>query len=601
MSATAAASERLIAADDRRARRKSVGDSDLITVVELKPFGFALLRNVSETGIGVDTLNSLTPGQDQHVSFLLPDSPQPIECTGEVRWATDNRAGLRLTDYNDDALAALRKWISKLPDSSLTTDPCLHRREFPRRDDQLQEIEKHLRNDKLKIDVALEFLAVRLIDATGASGAAIALGDASNMVCCASVGLAPEVGVAIESGSGLTGECIRTRQTIYCEDTEKHPGVDREVCRELNLRCSLIVPVLREKEVAGVLELFSPKTGAFADDVRWLVERLAALTAEVAFGLTEPVSAGDDAPEFAAAPAAIAEQPPAPQPLHERNTDLPLDIRVNVEPSVLSEPEVESTSSLPENRSGIRYAIYVAAAVAALAIVILATFWRDFSPFLARANQIVPAATSNTQPAHTEAPITEAPTTVAPSPAIPAPSPAPGSTKPASTATPVKPATLKPKAPVEETAPDRVDIAAIELPRTNGPLAAPPVPASAAPEVTLDMTSSSLPGLRIPVNTPEMPKFQKAAVTTGGKLLHEVKPRYPEMRLQQGFEGDVTLVAHIAKTGRVTHVRLIQGDAMLGAAAAEAIRQWRYEPFKRGNEAEERDTTILLQFRIPKS
>src|SRR5690348_16942819 len=65
----------------------------------------------------------------------------------------------------------------------------------------------------------LQLLAERAQYITGATGAAIALRDHDEMVCRASAGSsAPEVGTQLQVNSGLSGESVRTRQTLRCDD-----------------------------------------------------------------------------------------------------------------------------------------------------------------------------------------------------------------------------------------------------------------------------------------------------------------------------------------------------------------------------------------------
>lgn len=54
---------------------------------------------------------------------------------------------------------------------------------------------------------------------------------------------------------------------------------------------------------------------------------------------------------------------------------------------------------------------------------------------------------------------------------------------------------------------------------------------------------------------------------------------YTEEARRAGVEGVVTALVEIDATGRVTSVRVVDGPGYgLDESAAEAIRQWRYEP-----------------------
>ena len=126
------------------------------------------------------------------------------------------------------------------------------------------------------LEAALQLLAERAQYITAASGAAIALIEDSEMICRASAGpSAPILGAEVQVKSSLTGESVRTRQVLRCDNTETDPRVNRETCVALNIKSVMVVPLLREQEVIGVFELLADRTNAFEDrDVKAL-ERLA--------------------------------------------------------------------------------------------------------------------------------------------------------------------------------------------------------------------------------------------------------------------------------------------------------------------------------------
>jgi GAF domain-containing protein len=127
------------------------------------------------------------------------------------------------------------------------------------------------------LDAALQLLADRAQYITGASGAAIALrrDGRNDMLCRASSGMnAPELGALLSTEFGLSGESVRTRQALRCDDAERDKRVNREVCREMGIASVVVMPVVNDDEVLGVFELFSGKANAFgARDVS-AVQRL---------------------------------------------------------------------------------------------------------------------------------------------------------------------------------------------------------------------------------------------------------------------------------------------------------------------------------------
>ncbi|MGA8765200.1 MAG: GAF domain-containing protein [Candidatus Sulfotelmatobacter sp.] len=127
------------------------------------------------------------------------------------------------------------------------------------------------------LDAALQLLAERAQYITGASGAAIALrrGAISDMVCRASAGSnAPELGALLSTEQGLSGESVRTRRALRCDDAERDPRVNRDGCRQLGIASVVIMPIVGDGEVIGVFELFSGKPHAFNERDLSALERL---------------------------------------------------------------------------------------------------------------------------------------------------------------------------------------------------------------------------------------------------------------------------------------------------------------------------------------
>jgi len=126
------------------------------------------------------------------------------------------------------------------------------------------------------LDAALQLLAERAQYITGASGSAIALRQGAEMICRASAGpSAPELGAHLQINSGLSGESIRTRQILRCDDAETDDRVNRESCRALGIASVVVMPLVYEQEVNGVFELFSGRPKAFEERDITALQRLA--------------------------------------------------------------------------------------------------------------------------------------------------------------------------------------------------------------------------------------------------------------------------------------------------------------------------------------
>jgi hypothetical protein len=125
------------------------------------------------------------------------------------------------------------------------------------------------------LDAALQLLAERAQYITGASGAAIALGDVQQMVCRASSGpCAPKVGSSLQADSGLSGESARTRQILCCNNAAEDARVDRESCRALGIAAAMVMPLQRNEEVVGIFEIFSSRAHAFEERDLIALQRL---------------------------------------------------------------------------------------------------------------------------------------------------------------------------------------------------------------------------------------------------------------------------------------------------------------------------------------
>jgi protein TonB len=76
-------------------------------------------------------------------------------------------------------------------------------------------------------------------------------------------------------------------------------------------------------------------------------------------------------------------------------------------------------------------------------------------------------------------------------------------------------------------------------------------------------------------------------------------PRYPEQALPTGADSPVVLQAWIGKDGAVRELKLVSGSLLLAHAAVEAVKQWRYRPYRRNGENVEIETLITVNFKRP--
>jgi len=85
----------------------------------------------------------------------------------------------------------------------------------------------------------------------------------------------------------------------------------------------------------------------------------------------------------------------------------------------------------------------------------------------------------------------------------------------------------------------------------------------------------------------------------GEVLVNKVQPIYPQQALRAGLQGAVVLQAWIARDGSIRDLKLIRGYLVLGRAAFDAVKQWRFKPYYLNGQAVETQTLITVNFRPP--
>ncbi len=118
------------------------------------------------------------------------------------------------------------------------------------------------------LEATLQLLAERARFISDAAGAAIALrqGDHSHLRCCATAGeKVPEQGTLFSTEMGLSGECVRTRMPLRCDDTQSDPRVNSAACRQLGIASIAVMPIVSDEQVVGIFELFSGAKNAFGE------------------------------------------------------------------------------------------------------------------------------------------------------------------------------------------------------------------------------------------------------------------------------------------------------------------------------------------------
>jgi GAF domain-containing protein len=118
--------------------------------------------------------------------------------------------------------------------------------------------------ETIDLEPAISVIAERAQALTGASGAAIALRHGNEIVCRARTGrTAPDLGVRLQSDSGISADCVRTGEVVLCNDAYRNPEVDLAACRRLGVRSILVSPLRHYRRTLGVFEVLSSAPYAF--------------------------------------------------------------------------------------------------------------------------------------------------------------------------------------------------------------------------------------------------------------------------------------------------------------------------------------------------
>jgi GAF domain-containing protein len=117
---------------------------------------------------------------------------------------------------------------------------------------------------EIDLEPGISIIAEKAQTLTGATGAAIALRRGNEIVCRARTGrTAPDIGVRLQTDSGLSAECVRTGEVLLCHDAESNPRVDWATCRSMGVRSILVAPLRHFRRTLGVFEVLSSAPHAF--------------------------------------------------------------------------------------------------------------------------------------------------------------------------------------------------------------------------------------------------------------------------------------------------------------------------------------------------
>ena len=482
----------------------------------------------------------------------------------------------------------------------------------------------------LALDLVLNELVVRAAEATRASAAALALARGDEMVCRAATGrLAPDLGVPLNTRDGLSGACLQTRQPQLSVDTEFDPRVDPAISRRLGIRSILIVPIFdtNNAQFTGVLEVFSSSPAAFSNSDQKLLEGFAEECARIRQAAIE---LGQRKPAAKIAPPKIVATELNPPKIVSPDFIVP-----DSAPHAFA-----ATTPQPTRRSPYEAWTLVLGSLAILATIAVSFLfgsrigWLRHTPSHAQTSHPIPetsvsqarpkscvgTAASGCSAEHSSAGTTAAHRANPSSGKVSAKKSTQTSPTPAGARAEdelvvyekgkvifrMRPAPAKPdpanrdqaKHDSSKPTPIQRDSDAIVEASSTTKLAATKLAATKLSATKTTATKNASPKTTSHT-TARSQSVWIAPAQAENRLISRTEPQYPREALSAHRAGDVILEVQVAEDGSVSNIRTLSGDPLLAAAAAEAVRKWRYQPYRQHDHPAQFQTDVTLSFSLP--
>jgi TonB family protein len=97
--------------------------------------------------------------------------------------------------------------------------------------------------------------------------------------------------------------------------------------------------------------------------------------------------------------------------------------------------------------------------------------------------------------------------------------------------------------------------------------------------------------------TAEQPQAQVPAEVMEKLLVHRVEPVYPPQARQAKLQGIIALDIIVGRDGSVVSVHPLNGPTALAQAAMDALRWWKFEPYRLNGEPATVETTVAVEFK----
>ena len=95
----------------------------------------------------------------------------------------------------------------------------------------------------------------------------------------------------------------------------------------------------------------------------------------------------------------------------------------------------------------------------------------------------------------------------------------------------------------------------------------------------------------------EKPQAQVAAEVMEKLLVHRVEPAYPAEARKADMQGVIALDIIVGRDGSVVGMHALNGPDVLARAAMDALRWWKFEPYRVNGEPAVVETTVAVEFK----
>jgi len=93
------------------------------------------------------------------------------------------------------------------------------------------------------------------------------------------------------------------------------------------------------------------------------------------------------------------------------------------------------------------------------------------------------------------------------------------------------------------------------------------------------------------------PRAQVPAEVMQKLLVHRVEPVYPAEARKDNLQGIIAIDIVVGREGSVLSMRALNGPEVLARAAMDALRWWKFEPYRLNGEPVVVETTVAVEFK----